>query len=64
MCFPQSGGNAPKWSGDLCCLWLLSTPDYIYLVVGLEMRVTEDFLGTILHMNGDLLHGGPGHWFM
>ena len=35
-------------------VWLLPTPDCICLVLGLEMSVTEDFLGTISHLNGDL----------
>lgn len=33
--------------------------DCICLVLDLEMDVTEDCLGTILHLNGDLLWARP-----
>lgn len=54
MYFPKGGGNAPKWFADLCSLWLLPTPAYIYRVCGVEMSVSEDLLGTSSHLNGDL----------
>lgn len=60
MYFLKRGGNAPKWFADPCflCVWLLlglpANSHCISLVLALDMSVTEDFLGTVLHLKGDL----------